>query len=582
MESKLQLKDKRWSTIIDRIGTVLSPESKDVWMIVFYGVLVSFLSLAVPVAVQSLVNSLAYGQLTQQLLVLSIIVFLVLSFSGFFSALQYYCVEILQRRLFTRYAMDLAIRIPRFETRGVRDQIGAEFVNPFLEVITLHKSLAHLFLGGLSLLLQITVGVVLLGTYHPLLLLFSLCIVGMIYLIFSVMGRGGIATADKECSAKYQVLAWLEDMARMPIMFHSSYGEGFGLRQADDAVKNWLDARSKHFKILFRQNISMFAVHAIASSLLLALGGMLVIQGQLTLGQIVAAELVLNTALSGLSKFGKHVESYYDLMAASLKLDNLRNVPLEAEAEDSFSDDHSNAASLELRDFTMQFENTSEPLFKNINLTISPGDCVALYGLGSSGKTFILDCIYGLVSSYQGQIRLDGYDLKDVSRKSLRTRIGLVGEPEFFHGTLEDNLTVGAPHVTSKQLREALDTVCLDTTISRLPNGLKSIMTPKSGVFSRGELIRFSIVRAVLSQPGLILIDQNLDQLDRQGLSRALSLLLNENRNWSMLITTNQTRIANIFESSYHLHEGELRSFDQAFIEKNIESIKRGFSHAPN
>jgi ABC-type bacteriocin/lantibiotic exporter with double-glycine peptidase domain len=543
---------------LSRLWNVISPERQSIFAVICYGILVSLLSLTVPVAVQALVNSVAYGQMTQQLIVLSILVFMVLSFSGFFSAIQIYYVELLQRRLFTRYALDLAVRIPRLADQRLKQTFGAEFVNPFLESVIVHKSLSLLLLEGLGLLLQIIVGVALLGAYHPFLLLFALILIGVIAIIFAIDGRQGIKTADDECSAKYSLLSWLEDMARMPILFHSAYGETFGLKKADDSVRRWLDARRSHFRIVFRQNISMFIVHAVASSLLLGLGGVLVIRGQLSLGQLVAAELVLNSALSGLSKFGKHLESFYDLTAAVKKLDNLRNIPLEMEGQDALTDNHMKAATLDIRNLEVAFKDSDTPLFSGVNFSLNQGDQACVYGQGSSGKTVLLDCIYGLFPKYEGQIQIDGFDLDDITRRSLRTRVALVGEPDFFHGSLEDNLTVGSRNVSRREIRELIRIAGLEEALARTPEGLDSIMLPHSGVFSSSELVRFALIRTVLAHPGLILLDRSLDGLDGQGLQYALDILKALGDSTTVLTVTNRLEVLNLFKHRFELLNGGL------------------------
>jgi ABC-type bacteriocin/lantibiotic exporter with double-glycine peptidase domain len=543
---------------LHRVWEILSTESQNIFAVICYGILVSLLSLTVPVAVQALVNSVAYGHMTQQLLLLSILVFLVLSLSGFFSAIQIYYVELLQRRLFTRYALDLAVRIPRLAHQRFNQICGAEFVNPFLESVIVHKSLSILLLEGLGLFMQIVVGVALLGAYHPFLLLFALILIGVIATIFTMDGKRGIKTADDECTAKYEMLSWLEDMARMPILFHSAYGETFGLRRADDTVRGWLDARRNHFRIIFRQNISMFLIHAVASSLLLGLGGVLVIRGQLSLGQLVAAEIVLNAALSGLSKFGKHLESFYDLTAAVKKLDNLRNLPLEMEGQDAFADNHSKAATLNIRNLEVSFEDSDVPLLSRVNLSLDSGDRACIYGLGSSGKTVLLDCVYGLFTNYQGQIQIDGYNLEDITRRSLRTRVALLGEPDFFHGTMEENLIVGSSNVSRRELRELIRVAGLEGALARIPKGLDAIMLPHSGLFSSSELVRFSLIRAILSRPGLILLDRSLDTLDEQSLQDALNILRSLGNSSSVLAVTNRPEVLQLFPRKFELSNGTL------------------------
>jgi ABC-type bacteriocin/lantibiotic exporter with double-glycine peptidase domain len=548
---------------MSRIFDILAPEKQSLIALISYGILVSLLSLTVPVTVQSLVNSVAYGQLTQQLLVLSLLMFLVLSLSGLFSAIQIYYMELLQRRLFTRYALDLAGRIPRLANRGNRETYGAEFVNPFLEAATVHKTLSLLLLEGLGLILQVVVGLALLGVYHPYLLIFALSLFGVLAAVFIFGGAYGVKTAEKECSAKYNMLSWLEDMARMPILFHSASGETFGLRRADQAVRNWLDARRSHFRIIFRQNISMFLLHAVASSILLGIGGVLVIRGQLSLGQLVASEFVLNAALSGLTKFGKHIESYYDLMAAVKKLDDLRSIPLETEGVHAFSDNNSHAATLNIKDLTVHLPDSERPLFANFSMALSAGDMACIYGSGSSGKTILLECIYGLYTNFKGAIEIDGYNLSDLTRRSLRTRVALLGEPKFFHGTLEENLTVGLTNISRYQIRKLLNLAGLENTVARMPNGLNTLMLPHNEAFSSSELVRFALVRAILAQPGLILLDRSLDGLDENGFKHALEILKSINDSCTIFVATNRADIIGEFPKDCELPSAPIKKNNQ-------------------
>jgi putative ABC transport system ATP-binding protein len=548
-----------FAEFIHRIKPVFNSEKREIIAIIVYGLLISFLSLIVPVAIQSLVNTIAFGSLTQQLIILSTIVFLVLCFSGALSAVQFLTVEILQRRLFTRFALDVAMRIPRFATRGLRDRFGPEIVNPFLEVAVFHKSISSLLIGGLGLLLQILVSVILLGLYHPWLFAFAIGLIVVILIIFLLFGRGGIETADKECSAKYEVLTWLEDLARMLIVFHSTAGQEFSLRRADQAVMKWLNIRKKHFTILYIQIISSFLVQAAGSALLLGLGGYLVIKQQLTLGQLVAAELVVNAALSGLAKFGKHLESYYDMMAAIKKLEAIRGIPLESEGSEELPACELTPARLELINLKVfSGPEAKDPILKGINLDLPAGDSVAVFGLWGSGKSVLLDAIYGWIPSYSGAVKIDGYNTKDLTIASIRSRVALVGEPEFFHGTLEDNLCLGRKSVSSKELRELLDRIGLGRRVLSLPDGLQTMVGPQSRFFSFGELLRLSIARALLSKPGLLILDQTLDAFDEESFPAILEVLGDQNRTWSLLVATNQKTRAMAFERRYEIKDGLL------------------------
>lgn len=547
-------------SIIQRVTEVLRGESLLVGSIVAFGVVVSILSLSVPIAVQSLVNTLAFGSLTQQLILLSAVLILVLTLSGAINLTQLIAVEFLQRRLFVRLAFDLSLRTPRFAWEGIRGPYGAELLTPFLEVATLEKSVSSILIGGLRLALQIIVGLVLLGAYHPALLLFALVLTSVIGIVLFLPIRRGVYTADKECSSKYQTLSWLEDLAHGSLIFRNKTGLQYAHGITDSVVQEWLNARRSHFRVLFFQNALAFITHAAASGILLALGGVLVIRGELTLGQLVAAEIVVNAALSGLTKFGKHMGDFYNFCAASNKLHSLRTIPLEREDGEEVAWSENKPASLDVRSLHAGEDGESGTLLKGITFSIPASARVSICGHNGSGKSLLAELIFGLAKPSSGSLYIDGRNVSDISLASLRSRIILVRTPQFFTGTLEDNLRVGRADVSRQEIRHLLKLLCLDSKMQTLNMGLETEITPSCRFFSYGELLRLAIVRALLGNPGLVILDQTLDGIDEDSLQCVLDVLLDPDLPCSVLALTHDEVIANQFPASYRMQDGRLKS----------------------
>ena len=135
-----------------------------------------------------------------------------------------------------------------------------------------------------------------------------------------VLGTGGIRTSIAESAAKYEFAAWLEDLARCPRSLRGQSGLTFSAERAEERIDAYLTARRRHYSVVWRQVVFALAIEALASTALLGLGGWLVIQRQLNLGQLVAGELIVTLVLSAVSKIGKYVEVYYDLHAGLAKL----------------------------------------------------------------------------------------------------------------------------------------------------------------------------------------------------------------------------------------------------------------------
>jgi len=146
------------------------------------------------------------------------------------------------------------------------------------------------------------------------LLAFDFALVMLMALVY-LLGRGAISTSITESRCKYAMAAWLEDMARCRTAFRYDGAAEFALGRSDQLIYGYLDARRRHFSVLMRQLLAILLVQAIASTVLLAIGGWLVISGQLSLGQLVAAELIVARDDCGVPTLAMELEQMAHLFA---------------------------------------------------------------------------------------------------------------------------------------------------------------------------------------------------------------------------------------------------------------------------
>lgn len=312
-----------------RTRQLLALEREDIVVIVIYGIALGLLSLAVPIAVQSLVNTVAFGSLIQPLVVLAVLLAVALTGAAILRALQVRIAEMLQRRLFVRIVTEIGGRLPRVSAKALEAANGPELLNRFFDVFTTQKSVASLLLGGVDALLIALVGLIVLAFYHPALLAFDIVLIICAILVLIPMGRGGTATSVAESKAKYAVAGWLEEMARHPLSFKLAGGEEFAAARINTLAGAYLAKRDRHFRIVFRQVVGALTIEVLASVSLLAVGGILVIERQLSIGQLVAAELIVTAVVASIAKLGGKVEVFYDLVAAVDKLGEILDLPIE-------------------------------------------------------------------------------------------------------------------------------------------------------------------------------------------------------------------------------------------------------------
>lgn len=522
--------------------SLLQGERQEIVVILLYGLGVGILSLAIPVGVQTLVSTVNFGSFSQPVLFLVFVVFVGLSAAALLRAIQIRIVEQLQKRFFTQVALELAYRIPRLHLDVKTKGRFPELINRFFDVLTVQKSGATLLLDGFALALQIVLGLILLAFYHWFLLAFAIVLVGMIGVILFVLGRGAVNTSIAESVQKYRVAAWLEDLAARPLLFRSKASRVLALEKANSIVQDYLEARSSHFRILMRQVLGSLALQAVASSALLGLGAFLVVRSQLTLGQLVAAEIVVTTALGSLAKFQKHLEAFYDLVAALDKLEGLFELPLEQWTGSELKN-LKKPAELEVRDLIFSYDSKS-PLFKEVSFKVAAGSKVALLGSNASGKTTLVDLIFGIKNQKGGVILLDGSDYRDLSKESVRDQVSLVRGLEVLSESILENVRMGRTELSIEQVREALAQIGLLDEVMALPQGIHTVLSGEGRPLSIGQLHRLVLARAIVTGPRLLLVDETLDDLDEKSREVALEVLMGKNAPWTLLLATHDIDLA--------------------------------------
>jgi len=521
-----------------RARQLLALDRQDVGVIVIYGIALGLLSLAVPVAVQSLVNTVAFGSLIQPLAVLTVLLAVALTGAAILRALQVRVAEMLQRRLFVRMVTEIGSRLARVNPTALRNANGPELLNRFFDVFTTQKSVASLLLGGVDAVLIALVGLIVLAFYHPALLAFDLMLILGAALVLIPLRRGGTGTSIAESKAKYAVVGWLEEMARHPLSFKLAGGEQLAQAQVERLAGSYLDQRARHFRIVFRQVVGALSIEVIASVALLAVGGFLVIERQLSIGQLVAAELIVTAVVASIAKLGGKVETFYDLVAAVDKLGEILDLPLERQDGVVLPLDDSEASGLLLDDVRVDSRSGVRPL--RISMRLAPGERVAMSGGTEWEASSIVDSIFGL-SLPNGVIEVDGHDVRDLALRELRSRIALVRGAEVLPGCVFDNLRAANPDLTPDAAWQTLQRVGLADAVKALPDGLQTPISSDGAPLSQLQVTSLAIARALAGKPSVLILDRTLDRIDTQAAVRIADRLLSKRDSAVLIVSEDPT-----------------------------------------
>jgi ABC-type bacteriocin/lantibiotic exporter with double-glycine peptidase domain len=521
---------------------IVHPERSEIIAIVLYAAFTGLLTLAIPVAVQQLVNTVAFGGLVQPVVVLALLLLAGLVIAGCLYAFQAYLAELLQQRIFVRGCLDLAHRLPRVHQDGFGSKSAPAYVNRFFDLVTVHKSGSKLLLDGSGVILQAATGLLVLSFYHPLMLALSIFLLGAMVVVAYSFGRGAPGTAIRESYAKYDIAAWMEELVRHPTTFRTSAGRRRAEAKADSLVASWINARRHHYRIVFRQFVAALGLQAVVNTGLLALGGFLVVSCELTLGQLVASEIIVASVVASFARLAKQFETYYDLLAAVDKVSDLFALPLEDPPHGRDVVHEMGSVQLACHDVTLKGEDGE--ILSGVSLTLEPGERVALVGPSGSGKGQLIEVLAGLRSADEGYVTLNERDLRDQSAEATRDTISLIRTPQILPASILNNLTIVSTEATLEEVEDALERVGLLEEIRRYPNGLQTWINETGAPLSRSQAVRLEIARALLSKPAIVLLDFQTVDLEDESMRAALDTLLDPAQQWTLLCVTSSQTVA--------------------------------------
>ncbi len=519
-----------------------------------YSVCIGLLTLIVPIAAQTLVTVVAFGTLTQPLLVLTVSTFVLLSALAFFRIGQSILVEKIQQRIFAFIALDIASLLPKIKHNSLIQHNGSHLVNRFFDTITVQKATSSMLIYGLGLITQILFGMVLLACYHPYLLLFDVLL--LLALGFCILWpmRDAIKTACAECEEKHNVAAWLEEIVNNLIVFKLQNNAQFAYEIADSKTKDFLVERKKHFRNLLLHSCGIHLVSACAVTGLLAIGGFLVMHNQLTLGQLVAAEIVVGSLAAGLIKLTSLLEDFYDLLASGFKLRELYELDTEYSDEDTkpLPSFVTNKFELKLDNVNVTQDNWTafkEPL----NITLQQGAKLVVTGKRNRAKLTFLDLLMGFLPPTQGYMRVNDVTLNHNILPCYRQNTFLLRDEEIFAGTLLDNIILGNTQTTLEEVYQLITYVQMEDDVMHSKYGVQTNISDTNLTLSRASVSKLLFLRAIVAAPKVLIVDGLFDSLGEQDIDIIFNLLDEKLPETTLIVASKRKDVKRYFEESLSL-----------------------------
>lgn len=547
-------------TTTQRLIRLLKLDKKDISQIFFYAIFAGLISLSLPLGIQAIINLIQSGRVSVSWIILVFIVIIGVALVGVLSLMQLRITENLQQKIFIRSSFEFGFRLPKIKIEELYDQYPPELANRFFDTLTIQKGATKLLIDFSSALLQITFGIILLSLYHPFFILFGVFLVILLYIIFRFSYNSGLSTSMKESKYKYKVASWLQEIARNNFSFKKTTNFDFALEKNDRLVSDYLLFREKHFDIIKRQFTQLIGFKIIITAGLLLIGGYLVLNQQMNIGQFVAAEIIILLVINSVEKIVIGLETLYDVLTAVEKIGEITDLEIEENNSKTIDYCYTNIQ-LVAENLNYKFPDAPDFTLEKINLTINQSDKIYLNGYNGSGKTTLIRVLSGLIQPTSGSLYINDDTYRKINLEQFRSQISTIitGETPF-EGTILENITFNNPLISQEDLKWAIDSVKLGDFIKSLPKGLDTKIFSEGKQLSSSNAQKILLARSIISKPKILFYEDVIDKMDEDDANQVIDFITSDKNNWTLIVTSKKQYWKEKCNRKIIIHDGKIKN----------------------
>ena len=541
---------------LNRILNLVKLERKEITAVYIYAILNGLIQLSLPLGVQAIIGFVLGASMRASLVVLIGLIVLGVLAVGIMQINQMKVIEKIQQRIFVRYSFSFAEHIPKLDLKKTDDIYLPELVNRFFDIPVLQKSLSKILLDIPTASIQILFGLILLSFYHSAFILFGAVLIVLLWIILRYTGSNGLQSSLDESNCKYKVAAWLEETARVVRTVKSANSTALHLRKTDEKMIDYLNARSKHFKILLFQYNVLVLFKTVITAAMLIVGTILLVNQQLNIGQFIAAEIVILLVLNSVEKLIMNLASVYDTLTSVEKIGNLTDKPKEESGSIHLSD---SAGGLKFEMKAVSFSYDDEGfVLQNISMLVNSGEKVCVMGKDSSGKSTLLRLMAGTFTDFDGVILINDVPLGNYELTSIRSQTGVfMHVQDIFQGTIRENISLGNEKVTMESIVEYAAKVGLNDFVDTLKDGYDTMLDPIGKRLPRSVIYKLLLVRALAGKPRLLLLEE--PWLNKEnGHRRQIMKLLSELQDTTLIVVSNDEEFAATCDKVFTMTDGNI------------------------
>lgn len=540
---------------------LLKLEKREIFQIFYYAIFSGIVSLSLPLGIQAIINLIQGAQISTSWIILVVAVTIGVIFSGALQLMQLRIIETIQQRIFTRASFELSYRFPKIKMIELREYYPPELANRFFDTLSIQKGLSKILIDVPTAALQIIFALILLSFYHPFFIIFGFLLVTLIYVVFKFTAQKGLETSLVESKIKYKVAHWIQEVARTVVSFKLSGNTNLAMSKNDELVDKYIEARENHFKILILQFTQMIGFKVIVTASLLLIGGALVLNQEMNIGQFVAAEIIILLVIASVEKLIIGLESFYDVLTSIEKIGQV--VDKDLESQDGEKPIFKSGLTVELDNVSYEVTNRKKPIIKNVSFKIEPKSRILIMGESGAGKSSLLRLISGVIEPSAGNIYVNNLSLSSLNLNHYRYQLGLsLSEETPFEGSIRENLIFGNDKIKDAKIFEVLEIVGLAQFLKEQNNGLDTILNAEGKQMSYTIAKKMILARAIIKEPKIMILEDPLDQFNLEETLNIIKYLTDSVRPWSLIVVSSKKSWRTECSQTITIDKGEIKAIN--------------------
>lgn len=526
--------------IFTHLSLLLTLERSLLGIIASYAMAIGLFLLCVPIAVQELVSTFSFAMEPRMIFTLTIFVASSLTGVAAFRVLQARAVETLQQRIYTRIAIAFTRLLPRLRD----DTFAPQQAHRFMEADLLTRALVAMVADLFNVAVVGTIGVTMLILFHPYFTLYILVLILGFVGLLTLFGRGGFFVTLEMSRLHYQIFGWIQNIAHNLPHLRAAGDSPYLLERTDGLTRLYARVRQRRSDTLTGRQYKAAALwQVVGHSGLIVTAGLLVVDGQLTVGQFAAAEVLVGNLLLNMDTLARRMVAMFFAFVSCREIAAVFSLPTEEEqAKENVPGMQFGALGIRLTCRNLSYTAPDgSTIFENVSLEVSPGEKLAILCGSNPAKTALAKVLAGLHPPTTGFVRYNEMNLVEVKRSSISRVRGLIldSHPTLLDGTLEDNITLGRPGIEYADLQWALRFVELDEDIDALPEGLHTAVSGLDVTLSISQILRILVARAIVTRPQVLIFDGTLHNMLPATRTLLLRRLCDKDQSWSVVFLSN-------------------------------------------